>query len=42
MLLKELKMKLIAGFKVPLGGFRGSFLAKLENCQKESGRGAQV
>jgi len=23
MLLKELKMKLIAGFKVPLGGFRG-------------------
>ncbi|MFZ0281512.1 MAG: hypothetical protein WAL29_07675 [Bacteroidales bacterium] len=34
MLLKEMKMKLIAGLKVPPGGFRGRFLAKSEGEKK--------
>jgi len=27
----------MVGFKVPLGGFRGRFLAELEGCYKEPG-----
>ena len=35
-------MRLRAELKVPLGGFRGAFLAELEGCYEESCRSLTV
>jgi hypothetical protein len=35
-------MRLKGEFKVPLGGFRGGFLAELESCNKKSGGGIEI
>jgi len=42
MCIKRLGMRLEAELKVPPGGFRGGFLAKLESSDKESGGSAAV
>jgi hypothetical protein len=42
MSLKDSDVILKTEFKVPLGGFRGGFLAELAGCNKESGEGTQV
>jgi hypothetical protein len=35
-------MRLRVEFKVPLGGFRGSFLSDMESSYKKSGGGSQI
>ena len=35
-------MRLRAELKVPLGGFRGAFLAELEGGNEKSGRGIEI